>query len=132
MSVNRLDHVNLRTARLKEMVAWYAEVLGLNSGWRPAFSFSGAWLYSGEHAIVHLVEVDKVPQVPDDLAIEHFALSAAGLAEFVAKAKRHGENIRLVRVPSGGPIQVNLRDPDGNHIHVDFMPEEAEGLDLGV
>lgn len=132
MPVKRLDHVNLRTARLAEMIAWYRDMLGLEAGWRPDFAVNGAWLYIGDQAAVHLVEVAEHPPVPEDPLIEHFALAAEGLADFIALAERRGESLRLARVPNGGPIQVNIWDPDGNHIHVDFAAEEAEGLDLGV
>ena len=61
MTLTVLDHVNIRTARLEDLVAFYRDVLGLHTGWRPAFSFGGAWLYCGEQAVVHLVEVDEQP-----------------------------------------------------------------------
>ncbi len=132
MPMTSLDHANLRTARLEEMTAWYEDVLELNSGWRPDFPFRGAWLYLGDQAAVHLVEVTDPPPASDNLHIEHFAFRAEGLAAFIARAEAKGEKLRLTRVPSGGPIQVNIWDPDGNHIHIDFAAEEAEGLDLGV
>ena len=57
MPVSSLDHVNIRTDNLKEMTSFYAKVLGLKKGSRPAFKFGGAWLYCGNRATVHLVEV---------------------------------------------------------------------------
>ena len=59
MQLERLDHVNVRTANLAAMVAWYERVLGMRSGARPPFPFPGAWLYIGDHACVHLVGVAK-------------------------------------------------------------------------
>ena len=55
MQISKLDHVNVRTANLAEMVDWYDRVLGLKSGKRPDFPFPGAWIYIGEQAFLHLV-----------------------------------------------------------------------------
>ena len=61
MQIGRLDHVNVRTAQLDSMITWYEQILGLHNGPRPNFPFPGAWLYSGEDAVVHLVGVDGEP-----------------------------------------------------------------------
>jgi catechol 2,3-dioxygenase-like lactoylglutathione lyase family enzyme len=45
MSIIDFDHINIRTANVTAMTSFYAEVLGLEEGWRPDFSFPGAWLY---------------------------------------------------------------------------------------
>lgn len=130
-TIQRLDHVNLRTAGLDAMVAWYRRILGLEPGPRPGFSFPGAWLYAGERPLIHLVGTEAAPGAdPVDLRIEHFALAAHDLPAFLARLEAEGEDYRLRRVPDFGIVQVNVWDPDGNHIHVDFDASEAEGLEL--
>lgn len=120
-----LDHVNLRTARLEAMVAWYGAVLGLRAGPRPAFPFPGAWLYAGDAPIVHLVGVAAEPPAdPAALKLEHFALRGADLDGFLAHLAAQGVESRLGRPPGSGIVQVNIADPDGNHLHVDF-PDPA-------
>ncbi len=127
----RLDHVNLRTRQLARLVDFYARTLGLRSGPRPPFPFPGAWLYAGEQAVIHLIGLEGAPgdgrQQPD-LSLEHFALASSGLAALLERLEAEGVPARVARVPGGGPIQVNLFDPDGNHLHIDFAPEEGEGL----
>ncbi|MEM8686967.1 MAG: VOC family protein [Pseudomonadota bacterium] len=125
MQLNKLDHVNIRTANLDNMVAWYRDVLGMESGDRPPFPFPGAWLYAGDHAAVHLVGVDEAPQSVEP-NIEHFAMSASGLADFVERLNASGTAFRAVRVPGINILQINVHDCDGNHIHIDFSPEEAD------
>jgi len=125
MKLGTLDHVNVRTANLPEMIAWYCDILGMKDGPRPPFPFPGAWLYSGDKATVHLVAVDEKcsntqPQ------IEHFAFSASGLTGFLEKLEQNSIEARNSIVPGYGILQVNIFDPDGNHIHVDFSPEEAK------
>ena len=46
----------------------------MNNGDRPPFDVHGAWLYSGENPIVHLVEVSKHLETTGN--IDHFALKA--------------------------------------------------------
>ena len=117
------DHVNVKTARLDEMVHWYADVLGMHAGARPDFGFPGAWLYLGEQALVHLVGKSEAPKSIEP-RIEHFAFRASGLAAFLARMEQRGVPVRLAEVPGFGILQVNIHDPDGNHIHIDFDANE--------
>lgn len=130
--IRRLDHVNVRTARLDEMAAWYCDVLGMEVGPRPDFSFPGRWLYADGHPWIHLVGTESPPSgVFEDLNLEHFAFSASGLKEMLARAEKAGSSTRLRAVPGFPIVQLNIWDPDGNHLHVDFDPSEAEGMDVG-
>ena len=121
MPIRRLDHVNLRTTRLPEMIAWYRDVLGLVEGPRPDFGFPGAWMYAGDHPIVHLVAVGEEGMGSDGaLKLEHFALAADDLDAFRATIREAGIAGREVLIEDFGLRQINVWDPDGNHIHVDF------------
>ncbi len=122
----KLDHVNIRTANLDAMRDWYVRILGLKEGWRPAFPFPGAWLYAGDDPIVHLVGVDRTPGADaNDLRIEHFALQGDDLAALRARLKAENIPSREARVPGSDLLQVNIHDPDGNHIHIDFRVVDA-------
>ena len=125
MTITAFDHVNIRTTRLDEMIAWYSDILGLYPGPRPDFGFPGAWLYLRDHALVHLVGVDDPPDDPGNPTLEHFALRAEGLKEFLAKLDKRGVEARLAKVPDLPILQINVFDPDGNHIHVDFDAGEG-------
>ena len=123
MQLKAFDHVNVKTANLANMVAWYEDVLGLVSGPRPDFQFDGAWMYLGDLAIVHLV-AQAEPAKSIDPQIEHFAISAEGLNDFIKKLKDRGIEPKVNKIESFGIVQVNIFDPDGNHIHIDFKSEE--------
>ncbi len=127
MTLSALDHVNIRTARLSELTSFYTEVLGLAPGVRPGFRFPGAWLYCGERAAVHLIEVSEPPQEPDP-RIEHFAFRAQGLADFLANLRANGVAYHTAVVPDVEIRQVHIRDPDGNHVEIAFGPEEQADL----
>ncbi|MGV6848324.1 MAG: VOC family protein [Marinibacterium sp.] len=120
------DHVNVRTANLDAMVSFYADILGLVPGKRPDFTFRGAWLYLEDQALVHLVEVAEPPQTGGTPALEHFAFRASDLVGFLDRLTRHGIGHSVDPVPGFPVVQVNFRDPDGNHIHVDF-PSPRDG-----
>lgn len=130
MTLSYLDHVNIRTARLVAMTEFYQDVLGLQAGQRPPFRFDGAWLYCGGKAAVHLVEVPRAPETGQP-RIEHFAFRAEGLAGFLARLRDREIAYRISIVPAMELRQVNIFDPDGNHIEIVFgAGEEADLSDF--
>lgn len=102
------------------MIAFYRDVLGMKPGPRPGFSFGGAWMYVGENPAVHLVQVEHAPTPGDSLRLQHFAFSAHDVEGFIAHLDRLGVPHREGRLEDFRLIQVNVHDPDGNHIHIDF------------
>lgn len=126
MQIGKLDHVNLRTTQLETMIDWYSNILGMHSGDRPNFPFPGAWMYAGESAAVHLIGIDGAPGSGSevDLKLEHFAFSATGGAKFEENLRAIGVQYQRIDLPEINIYQINLWDPDGNHIHVDFPVNE--------
>ena len=129
MQLGSLDHVNVRTAKVAEMRAWYVRVLGMVDGDRPNFPFPGAWLYTGNYPVVHLVGVKDDP-ANSDPKLEHFAFAATGLTSFKEKLEALGEKYDVRVVPGLGIVQFNIWDPDGNHIHIDFKPTEPGAKEM--
>lgn len=126
MQIGKLDHVNIRTTQLDVMIDWYTKILGMHIGDRPDFPFSGAWMYTGNTAAVHLVSIEGASGTGSEveLKLEHFAFSATGRIEFEAKLQSLNKEFHRFDVPEVNIIQVNIWDPDGNHIHIDFPAEE--------
>jgi len=122
--ITRLDHANIRTTKLKDMIVWYQDVLGFKEGWRPNFPFGGAWMYIEDFALVHLVEVEQPVETSENSSLEHVAFSAAGLAEFRAHLVAHSVACQEIRLEDAGIIQMNIHDPEGNHLHIDFALTE--------
>ncbi len=122
MQIGRLDHVNLRTSQMDKMVEWYTNILGMKKGQRPNFQFPGAWMYSGEDPVVHIVQVEGDPGHGSEtpLKLEHFALAATGRQEFESRLREVGEKFEILEIADFGITQYNVWDPDGNHIHIDF------------
>ena len=126
MTLISLDHVNIRTADLDGLCRFYEDVLGLAQGPRPTLTFGGAWLYCGDLAVVHLVELSEPAKV-DEVRIEHFAFRAEGLTGFLAHLDGKGIAYKKTTVAGSGRHQVFVRDPDGNRVEIQFGPEESGG-----
>lgn len=126
MGIRKLDHVNIRTTQLDTLIDWYRDVLGLQTGDRPKFPFPGAWMYADNSAVVHLVGITGNAGVGSEaeLKLEHFALSATGCAGFEKKLQALEVPYRRADVPGCNMVQINLWDPDGNHIHIDFAADQ--------
>ena len=121
--IYRLHHVNLITTKLTQMIDFYVTVLKLETGERPPFLSSGAWLYAGDQPVIHLVEGAPGPRehLPQ---MEHFAFAARGLPEVEAHLRGRGIAYRAETIPGVGWPIVVLEDTDGNKVEIVF-PDEA-------
>ena len=128
-----LNHVNIRTGDLAATRDFYAEVLGLEEGFRPPFPDPGHWMYAGGHPIVHIS-----PSEPDSPArtdpkgmgtgLDHFAMWGEGLDDQLATLDRRRIPYRARLAAGGIVVQVFFEDPNGVVIELGFDPE-AEGID---
>lgn len=123
MKIYELNHVNLTTHRLDEMVRFYSDILQLKPGKRPPFTFNGVWLYLDDTAILHLVETD-IELRNQEPKINHFALSGSGLSEYLSLLKGADISYRVSITPGLELKQVVAADPDGNLVEVLFAKSE--------
>ncbi|MEO0379890.1 MAG: VOC family protein [Pseudomonadota bacterium] len=114
-----LDHVNICTPDLDMMTEWYEDILGLKKGVRPPIPIPGVWLFLNDVAVIHLV-LDNQPLTDAAVSLEHFAFRATGMSEFEQKLTSAGVPFDRQAVPGTDIVQFNLRDPMGNHLHIDF------------
>ena len=127
MSIIDFDHINIRTANVTAMTSFYAEVLGLEEGWRPDFSFPGAWLYLADRPLIHLRGVDITPGA-SEVRIEHFAFRATGLNVFLTALRERRVAYNVNVSPSNNNRMVNVYDPDNNHVEIQFDTSETSDL----
>jgi len=130
MEIKLLEHVNIQTTQVEMMENWYIEVLGLEKGYRPPFEVGGAWLYGAGYPMVHLVEVAESAVRSNNPQMEHFAMRAVGLSNLLGRLHARGIDYYTVRVPEMRILQVFFSDPEGNNMHIDFSPEEADAMDI--
>ena len=124
MMVKGLNHINIGTHRLAETRAFFQDVLGLTDGWRPDFPFGGAWLYCGDDAVVHLVELAAPKSSSSQSALDHVAFTIDDYDATLTRLQALGIKTRCVDIP-GSPIrQINIIDPNGVNIELNYRPAE--------
>ena len=151
MKIKKLDHVSIATDQLEDTKKFYCDLLGLKVGPRPKLKSSGYWLYSGDEAIIHLVETgpksDREITFPDtkkparslentkitDLSEtgmdNHIAMTveeSAGLVQFM-KANKIAYWDRLLA--DRELYQVFVRDPNGVIIELNDYKPEVDKID---
>ncbi len=117
MPLKGLDHVTVNCADLARSRAFYAEVLGLTDGKRPPFPFPGAWLYAGDHPVVHLV--GDAPGGPTG-SFDHVAFEASDFPAMRARLADLGVEFQENTFAAAGLSQIFLRDPDGVKLEFNF------------
>jgi catechol 2,3-dioxygenase-like lactoylglutathione lyase family enzyme len=120
MAIRGIDHINIGTSRLDETKAFFCDVLGLTEGWRPDFPFGGAWLYAGDGAVVHLVQLGEAKRPSNDAALDHFAFRIDDYDDVVRRLEAAGVSFHPVDIP-GTPIrQIFIRDLNGVNIELNY------------
>jgi catechol 2,3-dioxygenase-like lactoylglutathione lyase family enzyme len=120
--IRTLDHINIRTADLDGTRSFFCDLLGLSVGWRPAFSFPGFWLYSGEQAVVHIVGVEAPFPGSKGAALDHAAFTVDDFEAAKARLDAAGVSYRETATPEGGTRQLFFSDPNGVVIELDHRP----------
>ena len=120
--IRGLDHINIGTNRLDETVAFFRDVLELKPGWRPDFPFGGAWLYAGETAVVHLVELPQAKGPSREAALDHFAFRIDDYELVKSRLETAGVRFQAVDIPDTEIRQINIRDLNGVNIELNYRP----------
>ena len=124
MPATAMNHFTILTDDVPATVEFYREYLGLQAGDRPPLNFPGAWLYSGDAAILHVVGGRSRAELKAGV-IDHMAFSATGLADTLAKLKKTGLAHDCRRLAGRSMWQVFFHDPNGAKIELDFAPDET-------
>ena len=122
MAITGMNHFNVLTDDVEATRHFYCDILGLEKGPRPPFSFDGLWLYAEGRPILH---VSKAP-LPEARAgvIDHIAFSTSDLAGTVARLEQHGVRFKLGQQAGTGIWQLFCSDPMGVKVELDFDPSE--------
>lgn len=128
MPLVSLNHVTIRTADLDGARRFYEDVLGLEAGERPPFSFPGLWLYAGDGTpVVHLVGTGAPGSGTGTGALDHVAFTARDLGATRRRLAGKGVSFTERTVPLLGMIQVFVNDPHGIRIELNFDVSEQAG-----
>ena len=126
MTLERLDHFNVATARPEETLNFYCNALGLvnRPDLRPDFPVPGAWLFAGDNAVVHVVYVDEEPGEPSG-PVDHVAFAGSDQDEICAQLDELGIEYSTLDHPSGAFSQVFVHDPNGVKIEINISTRHA-------
>jgi catechol 2,3-dioxygenase-like lactoylglutathione lyase family enzyme len=136
-----LNHINIRTADLEGTRDFYANIFGLEEGFRPPFPTPGYWMYAGDAPIVHISPSEPGSPArtnPDGRGdgLDHFAMWGSGLVDQIATLERYGIEYQKQLVGGGRVVQLFFKDPNGAEIELGFDPETesvtAENFDGDV
>ncbi len=122
MAIERLDHYTIRTSRLEATRRFYVDVIGLRDGPRPPFAFPGAWLYSGEMPVVHVIGAEASGSGTG--TIDHVAFRSTHLQQLRDRLREAALRFEERTVPMLGVHQVFIEDPNGLTIELNFDPAE--------
>ena len=123
MAVTAMNHFTVLTDDVEATVRFYRDVVGLAQGPRPPLGFPGAWLYTGNQAVLHVVGGRQRSELRAGV-IDHMAFSAIGLAAAVATLDAKGIAYQCRQQVGSGVWQVFFHDPSGAKVELDFAPEE--------
>ena len=136
MQVRYLDHFTLRTSRLAETRAFYEQIIGLTPGPRPAFAFSGAWLYAQDQPLLHLAAFEtndaalarylgSRPASEGSGCVDHISFRCSDLPAFERRLAGMSVGYERRTVPALRQHQLFLIDPNGVRIECNFDSSEA-------
>jgi catechol 2,3-dioxygenase-like lactoylglutathione lyase family enzyme len=134
VKIKKLDHVNIRSERVPETLAFYTEVLGMTCRPPPGGKdmTRGAWIYDdGDQPVIHLggfggrypgdgvLTQGQEPALGGG-AIHHVALECQGYDEMVDRLKSFNLTIATSDIPTMNLKQVFVQDPNGVTLELNF------------
>ena len=124
MAVTSMNHFTILTDDVDGTIRFYDELLGLRPGPRPKLNFPGAWLYSGDAAILHVVGGRPKAELRAGV-IDHMAFTGRDLPAVLQALGKRGIEHTCRRQVTSGTWQVFFHDPNGAKVEIDFDAGES-------
>ena len=129
MPVTEINHYNLRAPReiMHVLKDFYCDIIGLKVGPREGFTSYGFWLYIGNNDVLHIAEYKGDGHLLLNVltTFDHVAFSCTDFAAMEAHLKLHQVPYSIRLVPAINVKQLNLKDPVGNGIELNFCLDNA-------
>lgn len=118
MSVESLDHYNIRVQDLEKSRSFYANILGMEDGARPSsIEAPGAWMYVGGQPVVHIsIATEDFPRRTG--AVDHVAFRVGELSEIMARLDAANVAYDLRKISAIDLDQLFFQDPDGVNVEL--------------
>jgi len=122
-----LGHVNIRTSRLEESVAFYRDVIGLSPGRAATRPQSGDHVWMSDrlgNPCVHLQRTDApTAYAREAVGVHHVAFNCVGPDSWREKLTSLGIEYKETAFAGADMLQFNLRDPNGVRLELQFGHE---------
>ena len=133
MPVTEINHVNFRTDRetMHQLRDFYCDIVGLTVGKRVASTSYGYWLYIGDNDVVHLAGY-KTPEPPPlhvHGPFDHVSFTFTDMPAMEAHLKAN-DIVFTTRILASGVRQINLKDPAGNGVELNFEEYGDPGYEM--
>lgn len=121
----KFDHINIGAPMplLEQVRDFYCAVFDLESGFRPAFTRRGFWLYKGDQALIHLVESSQHNAAEKQGYFDHIAFRLSGLDGFIERLEAGNITYRRSYISESDLTQLFFKDPAGTGIEANFAGE---------
>lgn len=121
----KLDHFNIAApmALLEQVLDFYCDVLGFETGFRPDFKRRGFWLYADEKPFIHLIESAGHYAHEKPAYLDHIAFRSSGLAAVQERLDRNGVPYRKSYIREFEMTQLFFKDPAGTGLEINFPGE---------
>ena len=86
---------------------------------------NGAWLYAGDQAVVHLVELSEAKKPSSEAALDHFAFAIDDYDDVVRRLEKAGHRFQAIEVPNAPIRQIFIRDLNGVNIELNYRTKPA-------
>jgi catechol 2,3-dioxygenase-like lactoylglutathione lyase family enzyme len=121
----RLGHVNIRTVKLAETVAFYENVLGFRRGEAPTMDdqSTNAWMYDGEgRPCVHVNSLRPGERLRpgDGSCLDHVAFDCEDEPAVRTTLERAGIPFARKEFPRARLVQLVVHDPNGVKVELSF------------
>ena len=120
-----IDHINI-SAPIELLITvkdFYCDILGFTDGPRPKSTIQGFWLYSGEHALLHLAESTEHYKNDKQGYLDHVAFQTTGLKHIVGKLNEKYIPFSHYYFSEVNKTQIFFKDPAGTGIEINFLNE---------
>jgi len=139
MAIVGMNHFTILTDNMEATRNFYCELLDLEVGKRPNFSFPGWWLYNKQGAaILHVIGGRDRTDLRAG-TLDHMAFTATGLMPTLQLLEKHDieYDLRRLNAPEGGVDvwQLFFMDPNNAKVELDFdgkEPGPAKFVDMGA
>lgn len=128
----RFDHLSLSAKDPEGMKDFLCQLLNLQAGTRPGFSFQGYFLYAGGDDVIHIfgrssdsVRRDTVNSlgVQDEHIVHHISFYSDDYDETIRRIDQLNVNYTTYNVPDSDVKQLFVRAPENLIIEIQATPK---------